>query len=96
MRRFRGREKKTTREREVMGERGYGRKKCAGEKKEFSLRFPRDGSNFRRQEMRGERMREVEEKKEKERERGQTRKEESRRKIEEKEEEKKKRMGRRR
>ena len=31
---------------------------------EFSLRFPRDGSNFRLQEMRGKRRREAEEKKE--------------------------------
>ena len=48
-----------------------------GEKEEFSLQFPRDGSNFRHHEMRGERRREAEEKKEKETERGRTRKEES-------------------
>ena len=41
------------------------------------MRFPRDGSNFRRQETRGVRRIEAEEKKEKERERVQTRKEES-------------------
>ena len=43
---------------EVRGERR------AGEKYDFSLRFPHDGSNFRCQEMLGERRREAEEKKE--------------------------------
>ena len=36
-----------------------------GERKEFSLRFPCDGSNFRRQEMRGGRRRKAKEEKEK-------------------------------
>ena len=51
-------EKFSSREREREGERLKG-------EKEFSVRFPRDASNFRRQETRGERRRKVEEKKEK-------------------------------
>ena len=58
------RRRRKEREREVTGE-----KDAVERKKEFSLWFPRVGSNFRRQETQGERRREAEGKKEKERER---------------------------